>query len=486
MIIVKKIIISLIIFTFLFSTFVFALEDFTVSYEVVNNRILINETAEFDLIIKNNLREEITFLIYPGEVEWDISIVPATDNYKTLGPLEQGRVRVFVKPVKMFWPNLYGSPIRIKNLKTEQVITKEVIVEIRGDISILEGVYLPAVRSYFSLNEKVDPRDGLNINVNLENQNILNISNLRIVLKSGIVSREYETNLLSLEKKKLEYHIPLDNLLTPQKDIMIMDVIVYVNNTPYVFKSPSMDYEIISYGDIIFNNETEKSFLKEEIYIIIDNDGNINRDYNYNLRKKFFNSFFISFSSNPVIEIIDGVSYYSWSGSLFPGQTTELFITKNYRWLFFLFIFVLLLIASYYVFRSSIVVKKIAMVTRKSEGGISQLNIQIYIKNRTAKKFYGIEIRDKVPNLLVVLNEFELGTMHPSSILKHNKRGTIVKWDIEEIEPFEERIISYKVSAKLSILGDFSLPRVAIKYKKDIASDKYRYVHSDVFKMEYE
>jgi len=75
-----------------------------------------------------------------------------------------------------------------------------------------------------------------------------------------------------------------------------------------------------------------------------------------------------------------------------------------------------------------------------------------------------VKIVDVVPSIAEVRKEFAEGTLKPSSILKHSSKGTILKWDIPELAPGEERLISYDIKSKLSIIGSFSLPRAKIKF----------------------
>jgi hypothetical protein len=462
-----------------------ALEDFSISYESIKSRIYPNETANYDLRIRNNLGYDARYQIYSGAIEWDVTTEPSSDRNRLIPAMSTVKIRVLVNPTKKdFFPNLYGVPIRIKNLETEEVKTPEFILEIRGNVTQIGGDYLPAVRASLDVKKEVDPREGIPIKVTLQNQNRLNISNVLLVLSAGLFKKEYETNLEGLEKKNLNFVIPLDPYLIPQKDTLRIDVYIQHNETQYSFMAEPLTYDIISYGDIQKTIDEKKTFLKKKSRVVLSNTGNIGRDYKYEIRKTLFSPLFLKAEPAPIVRNIDGIDYYVWNGNLQPKESHSFTIYVSYRWLFFIMLLIVIGIAVYYFTRSPVSITKSAVVTRKSEGGASQLTIQLHIKNRVAKKFYALEIRDKVPNLLIVKNDFELGTVQPSSILKHSKRGTIIKWNIEEIDPFEERIISYKTAAKLSILGEFSLPKTVLKYKKDIADD-YKYVHSEVFKMDY-
>lgn len=58
----------------------------------------------------------------------------------------------------------------------------------------------------------------------------------------------------------------------------------------------------------------------------------------------------------------------------------------------------------------------------------------------------------------------EQPTLRPVNIVKHDRKGTIVKWSIEKMAPGEQRIITYKIKSKLSILGGVTLPVAVAKF----------------------
>jgi hypothetical protein len=56
-----------------------------------------------------------------------------------------------------------------------------------------------------------------------------------------------------------------------------------------------------------------------------------------------------------------------------------------------------------------------------------------------------------------------------------------VKWELEALEPLEERIITYKLKTKIIIVGGLTLPRARIKFK---TKDAERTVKSNKTKIE--
>ncbi len=93
------------------------------------------------------------------------------------------------------------------------------------------------------------------------------------------------------------------------------------------------------------------------------------------------------------------------------------------------------------------------------------MKIILNVKNEGIKPIEHIEVIDKVPNIVDVLHNFDLGTVRPDKISKKDG-ATLIKWDVSELDSQEERILTYRIKSKLSILGDFTLPVANLKYPK--------------------
>jgi ribosomal protein S10 len=69
--------------------------------------------------------------------------------------------------------------------------------------------------------------------------------------------------------------------------------------------------------------------------------------------------------------------------------------------------------------------------------------------------------------------------MKPSRMTKTTAKGTILHWDLDKLDAFEERIITYRLKSKLRVVGDMSLPRAKVKFTYG-AGKKERFVVSPV------
>ena len=143
-------------------------------------------------------------------------------------------------------------------------------------------------------------------------------------------------------------------------------------------------------------------------------------------------------------------------------------ITKNFIPLFIVIIMLIAILILYYVFRSPLIIKKESGNLIKKEGGISEISVILHIKNRGKSKIEGIEVTEAIPRLVSVEREVSIGSLQPTKILRHEKRGTVVvKWSVNSLDVSEERVLSYKIKSKLPILGSFSLPAAAAVFKFD-------------------
>jgi hypothetical protein len=146
-------------------------------------------------------------------------------------------------------------------------------------------------------------------------------------------------------------------------------------------------------------------------------------------------------------------------------------MVMNIRPIFYAIIALVLIITLYYILRSPVLVKKQAINIKMYEGGLSQLKILIHLKNRTANTYSSLVVGERIPKIAEYTPSEAMGNILPSKVLRHEKKGTMLKWSIDSIEPYEERVIIYKIKSKLTIFGRFTLPSTMIKFKDDAGGD---------------
>ena len=166
------------------------------------------------------------------------------------------------------------------------------------------------------------------------------------------------------------------------------------------------------------------------------------------------------------------------SGPSGAKGASEIVLVTNYRLPFFLLLAIIAGFVEYFLLRSPIILVKSAVVVGSHEGGMSEFKVLLEVKNRSTRVLKNVNVIDSCPHLVEIVREFEVGSLRPVSILHHANRGTLLKWVIDEIEGREERVITYAIKSKLSILGSLDLPVAIAKF--DTIAGRRRSTSSNV------
>lgn len=443
-------------FIIILSTAAYAAKDsFLAKIEPETAVIKQDQTAEFNLTITHTSDELQTFEIYSENVVWDVRVQDAL----LLEPSKLLSTKLFLRPLSVT-PGLYWVPLTVKMTGSSQKEEKHILLEIQSLIPP-EQSYLPAVRGEAYMDDEIDPRDELKIRINLQNQNKRNLENVDIKIRSKTINKDYTASLEPLEKKELKFFVKLPPLTPPQKDLLKISIIVPEKDKAFRFDIDPLQFEILDYSDFREETKTEEGFLKTTHIITLTNNGNNKHIDQYKVKSTTFKNIFLT--SVPKAEKAKGQLF--WSIALQPGESEMIMYTFNFQPLLIAAIAILILILSYIIFRNPVILRKTATIITTKEGGISELKVIIEIINRSRKPIKNIKLIDTVPRIANLTQEFDAGTLKPDKAVQHEKKGTLVKWSIEHIDPKEERVISYKIKSKLSILGGVTLPSAAVKFE---------------------
>ncbi len=446
--------------------------DFTLDAVPINNNINIDEKASFNFSITNNLNTEETFRIYSlNYPDWDIQTDPISNPIMVTVSAGSARsIKLLVDPLHIRDVGFYEVEINTKMKSTGQVMKIPVEVAIKST-GMMIGGYMPTVLVNLKMPKKIDPREEIPIQLVLDNQNILNLSDITIRIESKNINKEIKSSIDPKESKIIEIKEKIDSLTKPQKDALSVALLF----KDRVISGPIVQpIDIIEYADAKTLNVIKKFLKTERNYLFKTN----NADYEELI--KIETSFLKNFvtSTKPKSNIIkeDNKRYFSWSPNLNSNNEMGIRITENYRPLIFIIFLIIIAIFAYYGYRGPLVLRKIASSIKRKEGGLSELKLVLNVKNRSKDPLKDIEVIDTIPNIANLEKELFIGTLQPYQVLRHEKKGTILKWRIDDLGVGEERVITYRIKSSLPILGSFSLEATVAKYnyrKKD------RIVHSN-------
>lgn len=438
--------------------------DFHISVESIEDRIYKNESASFNVTIENNLDTEQTFK-FSSDVLWDLMSNPLSDYFSGMVIPAQSSDSTILQLIP---PNrISAGPKKLPIIATMQSTgttdSEDVTIYIKSTGLEMQD-YLPFVITTMLVDPiKIDPRGKFIVKVNLKNTNILDLEEVTIDLTttSGLIHKKRIVPLGPLEEKTETFIITLSPVTDPREDVLIATV----STGDVVFSPDKENIEIVSYSAFVDTPIIQKGFLKTKTKVVILNDGNTQGSKLYKIPTNWFRSLFTITEPKTKLLTEEGKDYLVWELVLEPSQKIEVGYIENYRSLFGLGIILLIIVIIYFLTRSSVIIKKKAEVLEIQEGGISKIKITLNIKNRTKSKNENIRVIEKIPNIANLVKEEYLGTLKPTKVLTHDVKGTLLKWNIDILEGFEERMITYKIKSKLSILGTLKLSPAVIKFK---------------------
>ncbi|MBN2880535.1 hypothetical protein JXM83_00640 [Candidatus Woesearchaeota archaeon] len=433
------------------------LAELEVSVKPVQDSIFLYGEASFDVTVKNLRAVEDSIEIFTKDTDWIIRRNPLVTS---IGPHEIKTFTMYFILSAFSNPGPKGVDIAFKT-SDDKSLVKQFYIYVSP--SETEVDFNPSARILTKINNdgKVDPREKVSLKLELKNRNALDLGNIQIVISGKNLNAMRNISLGPYEETTEYFDFKIDSTLVPQKDYFYVEL----KRNNLTFEDETFNYEIISYSpffrkDVVSDN----FFFKEDVKIILSNIGNIDKNEEFKVPTSFVSKFF--FKSEPKAEFVtdDSGSFLVWHIKLSPQETYELHYVKNLRPIIYTLLLGFLVLVCYFVFRSPIVLRKEVFKVHKREGGIYELKVIVYVKNRCRKQINNLQVMDRVPHMAEVIRESYLGSIKPDRILHDSRKGALIKWLIPNIESLEERIITYKIRSKFSILGKLALPRVKSKF----------------------
>lgn len=434
---------------------------FKVDISPDSRTIRIDETAEFRLSVIQNYDKEYYFEIYSPDVQWDITTDPTSDRILDAKPGTARSTTLQVRPLYVN-PGYYAIPINIKRSGTNDLVRKNVLLSVLPEQDV-GGEYSPAVRTEVTLPEKIDPRKEILVKVELQNQNRRKLDNVDVKLRSELINKDYTTTLNPLETKELEFKVRLDQYTEPGEDYLKITVFATAGNNTVQFDVPMIKYKILPIGDIDRDIKITDGFLVNTKEIILTNKGNVKKTFEYEEKANFAKRFFMKADPGAVIKEKNGAAYMYWEIEVAPNEQKTITIKTNYNYLLIAILMTILTYVAYLRVRKPITLNKAAMIISTKQGGLSELKVMISVKNRSKNEIQHVIVHDKVPSIAQIEKDFDVGTLKPEKITPHSG-NTIIKWDLGNLEGYGERILSYKIKTKLSVLGGLRLPTAQAKF----------------------
>lgn len=443
----------------LLSSFV-AASSYQMAITPIRNMILPNETAEFTLTVSNFERTGQRFELYTFDLNWVLQVEPAATF--TVQPLSYEEVTIRAKPKTNIGYGSRGVTIIMKNLDDNSKIQRSLLVTIE-DPNHRGGVYAASVQLLPLFPESIDCRKPLTLTLNLRNRNALNITSLTILFDSPLFQRQYTTSLGPLGEKTETQIFTLDPYQMAGEYPLSVKLL-------YEGKTLNEYTGVLNIAPITLVEESaseERQLFRSETTIVLENKGNVPTEYQARLPTGIFRIPFTHTSPGVSTKKIAGERYYVWSVTLAPQETVTLVRVENYRLLVALILLVTISVLSYYLFRSPVYAVKetISIRVKGADEKLSNsLKVRVFLKNRSGRQLTNVSVIDRIPSIAEYVAQEHLGSVTPTKVVTSEKKGTMLKWELDILEPYEERILTYALTSRLTILGDMRLPPAKVLF----------------------
>lgn len=446
----KKLIVFMGIFLLLVSISYAA--SFEITSEAVNDIIIKNGDAIFDVTIKNNQdhTDSITYVL--SDLNWDWE-----KKFFSIGRNMQTSFELKLTAPEDIQPGIYNLNLKVYSQNDPDVYDYESLI-----VKVLDYSDLLSIEDLSkSIPQGLDPRKNNLVRLNLKNRNNIELENVNIKLESKLFNREFVYDFSPLAGRTEEFYVDIEDTLKEGN----YDVRVLAMQGDNVLIDRTDKIRVAYYSDIQENKEESSGFLTKKLIITRENKGNIDSVEEYKLSLNSFEKTFTRASPKPTnIEKKEGVYFYIWDFELGPGESYRIIVNTNYRDpIILLILFGFMVYILYTVLQGGISLKK-KVLTLKTGAGISDMKILLILKNRGNKTIKNVKLIDTLPRVVKTPEEF--GTLKPDQIKKSSEGNKMLIWGLDNLIGKEERVISYRLRSDLHVIGRFGIHRAVAIYKK--------------------
>jgi len=411
--------------------------------------IFAGETNTLEILVKNNRDVKDTFYFSVWPTYW----IDIAKYWTILEPNEVATVTLTLKP-----------PRDVEEGTHELIFT----AKSGQDISISKNIYFSIKRptNVFVTEIKINkqtlkPDDTLIIQpvlTNIDKKQTMELLTTTKISKDNLIIEKFDDTVTIRPESThtLSYVFNVKNTHIPE-NYQISTIIR--NKLNKILDEKTIDFKIEKTSNIKREKKTENNILYTNVIITITNNGNVVESFKIGESLPTISKNFFYPDIEPVSEEEkDNRIVYNWLIQDFvPGEI--IVIRYQLRFTNVVLVSCVLIVAIVWVlwlfYKPSLKKKYIGLLGLETE-----LTISLYLKNRGTKTMNNITVTDLVPPLATVIKKFD--TMTPT--LKIKPTGTELTWKIKQLNPKEERVLTYRIKPVIDIVGKFKLPKSHLTY----------------------
>lgn len=227
------------------------------------------------------------------------------------------------------------------------------------------------------------------------------------------------------------------------------------------------NYEIEEKKDVRVNERSDDMIFYRQNYLEAENIGNTRSEGNLTAEIPGYLEpvTFFSDEADQVIDSEDGLTFV-WNYDLKPEDSRNIDYSIN---LWIPTAALLGIAITVLGLRNHIKNIKIVKSVKKVEDGVK---IKIEVDNDTGKSLENVEIKDFVPDIASVKQDFEFA----KPVIRKTSNGTKLNWSIDNLEKGDQRVFEYVIKPQITVEEKVTLPEaeIYIRNQRIQKSDKVK------------
>lgn len=448
-----KILISTLVFTMLIISSTCA-QDILISSPEKSTNVYAGQVNTLNILVKNNrdVKDTFYFSLWGGPSTWTTLNVPWID----LNRDETTSIAMKIEPPRDTEIGTHLLSFSVLSLNSDITESKDIYLNVlRGSDIFIDDIELE--KQTFKPGDTIVIKPTL---TNLNKKTSMEVFLVTQILKDDLIVQKFDDSITMEPKstKKMTYNFEVKNDNGPgEYEIRV----VAKNALNKILDEKKTIFKIEAIQRVDEEKETKNNILYTDVSIKITNNGNhVENDiYTIESMPAISKNFFYPEIEPTSQEEKDNRVIYKWLiNELRPGET----ITIKYQLRFTNVIITacILIVAIIWVvwlfFKPIIKKSYIGALAGKQE-----ITISLNLKNRGRKTLQNLLVKDTVLPIATVVKEF--GTLKPKIVRK--SVGTELTWNIKQLKPKEERVITYKIKPVIEIPGGIKLPKAFFTFE---------------------
>ncbi len=418
---------------------------FTASIYAVDRSANSNDAGEFRVQVKNNLTQDHAFSvsISSRQSSWFYS-----EGAKTIEQGEKENFSITVTPPRDAIQQNYGFDVFVRASGTEKSrklhdyfsIDREFDLNIRS-VSLNRTDYMPG--------ETVEATTSI-YNTAARSLRDYRVAASLMEEKSVRDGRKLRMSLDSGDKVRFQFQLKIPEDAGPEEKELVVEV--FQNNE--TVESFSRTIRVGSERRIQRSESVKNKIFIYTKQIKAENQGNVRTNITLNETIPSYLKPIVAFEEKPDREIqVGGDTMYIWKFQSSPGEDAIISYTFNY-WI--PGVALVMLIIGLTGLKA---LQRTALFTKSVKVDENGVKVFLGVENISNRSLKDVEVKEFIPDIASVEREFSMA----KPVVRKTNNGTRLSWEIEELEPGDQRVFEYRIKPIVEVEGGITLPRAELE-----------------------